>query len=149
VAVTFTYSGTALTTTLAQIRLEIGDTVSQTYSLTDEEIAYAETLSSTVLGAALLCAGWRLTRLSDYIAQSGGGSNTQTNQKFEQFKQVYENLKKRAATGGLASATAGGPVFGGLSKSRMENATNDSDFPQHKFKVGMDDITVDDDDTQS
>lgn len=128
----FTYDAT-LSTNLAKVRLEIGDTVQQDYSLTDAEITLALTDNTYVLPAAVRAMEWFMARLMTYIAQSGGGISESFNQKYEQCERQYERLVKRAAKGGMYV------YAGGIEQDRIDTADEDDDYPQPDFKVGMDD----------
>jgi hypothetical protein len=136
---TFTYTGT-LTTNLEKVRLEIGDTIQQDYSLTDAEIVLALTDNTYVLPAAVRAMEWYMARLMGYIAQNAGGVSASYNQKYEQCERQYERLQKRASKGGMYI------YAGGIESDRIDSAETDSDFPQPAFRVGMDDFESTNDD---
>jgi hypothetical protein len=143
--VTFTYDAT-LSTDLSKIRLEIGDTVEQDYSLTDEEIAVAQAETpNSILRAAVRSFEWRLARLMDWIAQSAGGQSKSLNQKYDQAERQYKRLKARLRKVGGVNIYAGG-----ISESRITDSKEDSDYPQPFARVGQDDIDdADDNDVET
>lgn len=138
----FTY---VLADDTGKIRLNIGDTTEQAWSLTDEEIAIARAETTNNLLASVRCMEWLLLKLSQYIAYTAGGQNSQANQRYEQVKEAYDRLRSRTAKAGMKAGYAGG-----ISVSRIEDTEDDSDYEKPAFSIGMDDhASTDDDDDET
>ncbi len=130
---TFTYVDTSVTTTLAKVRLHIGDTKEQDYSLTDEEIQVAIDATSAVVPAAIQAMKWRIAKLAEYIANSAAGQSKQLNQKFEQAKEMLKTLQQTLKRGGSN-------VYAGtIEQDRIDTAKEDTNYPQPRARVGQDD----------
>lgn len=104
---TFTYDAGALTTPLAQVRLEIGDTVSSSPLFADEEInvKLAVRSNNVLLAAADLCdiLAVRFAREFDFDANEA--KSFKRSQKSAAYRALARELRARAqveATGGLA-----------------------------------------------
>lgn len=135
----FTYS---IGTDAGKVRLRIGDTREQTYSLSDDEITAALAVQTDLDAAAVVAHEWFLAKLADYITTSAGGQNHQLQQKFDQHLRLHkEILVPRASKSRGMTCYAGG-----LSKTRLDAAKQDTDFPQPFGEIGRDDIDVNADD---
>jgi hypothetical protein len=132
--VTFTYSNTSISTDLAKTRLRIGDTVDRgDKSLTDEEIQVVLDDFSNLDTAALRCAELLLARMRKYHDRSQSGVDESQSQEIEHLEKVIDMLQKRVSKGGVSCYS------GMISQDRLDDAADDSDYPQPSFAVGMDD----------
>lgn len=95
---TFTYSVSDLTTALAKVRLEIGDTDSATALFADEEInaKLAERADNILLTAADLCEilARRFARAFDFETDN---QSFQRSQQSKQYAAMAEALRARAS----------------------------------------------------
>lgn len=131
---TFTYSSTDLSTTLARVRLLIGDTDSADQQLTDEEIDYfTDTHSSPFFAAAAAC---------DALAASYSRRPTKSvgplSISYGELTEKYTNLAARLRYQGTASG-ASLPYTGGISDSDKTTREADTDRTKPQFLLGMDD----------
>lgn len=130
---TFTYSDTSVSTTLAKVRLRIGDTDSTDPLLTDEEIAVYTGDTTDINLCAVQCVEAILAKLARQIQHSGAGLSGSAQMKFDQYERLLERLKKAAGRGRIQA------FAGGVSDSRNDSLRNDTDFPQPQATVGRDD----------
>ena len=126
---TFTYS---LATDIGKVRLNIGDTVTAGAKLTDEEIQIALTAHVGVLPASVRCTEWIIAGLAKTPDRSVVGINSQS--ALQQYRDLLDELRKRVATSGAVGAYSGN-----ISQDRIDEAEEDTDYPQPAFKVGGDD----------
>lgn len=105
----WTYDVTQLTTsTLMQIRLEIGDTDSTDPLMQDEEINYAIGVESSTQAAAAKCCealARKFARLADITL---GPSKVAMSQRFEQYQTLAKQLRKDATS---MNAPTGGGIY--------------------------------------
>ena len=127
----FTYT---LSTDIGKVRLNIGDTVSGTAKLTDEEIQIALTDHVGVLPASVRCVEWIIAGLAKTPDRSVVGINSTS--PIDQYNTLLESLRSRSLTSG-AALTA---YHGTTSQDRIDEAEDDDDFVKPTFTVGMDDI---------
>lgn len=101
---TFTYDTSDLTTALAKVRLEIGDTTSATALFQDEEInlKLADRSDNVLLTAADLCdiLARRFAREFDFTTD---GQSFRRSQKSSMYAEMAASLRSRAS--GVASVT--------------------------------------------
>lgn len=130
----FTYT---VGTSRGRVRLRIGDTKEQSYSLTDAEVDEAIILNSDVDNAAVIAHEWFLIRLADYIASQAGGQSHQFNQRFEQHKTLHKQLVARASRGEMHC------YAGGIEQTRIDDSKDDTEYPDPFARVGQDDRDYD------
>lgn len=130
----FTYD---ITTNLGKVRLRIGDTVEQTYSLNDDEVNHAITLHTGLDQSAFIAHGWFLARLANYIATTAGGQSHHLDQRYRMHKEFHKELEDRANEAGEMECYAGG-----IDQDRIDDAQDDTDYPDPFSRVGRDDINV-------
>lgn len=102
---TFTYDGTAVTTPLARVRLEIGDTVEAEALFTDEEIGVKlADESNELLAAASLCEvlSTRFARAYDFTTD---GQQFSRSQMSKQYAQRAIKLREQSGAGVTTIAT--------------------------------------------
>lgn len=131
---TFNYTGPD--SDVGKVRLRIGDTLEQNYSVSDEEITYALSEQSNIDNAAVLAHEWFMARLANDIATSAGGQNLQLNQRYRQHLDHHKRLLARAKKGGVGSCYAGG-----IDQGRIDTLNDDTNYPQPFAKIGQDDYT--------
>lgn len=95
---TFTYSSTSVTTALAKVRLEIGDTDSTAALFTDEELdVYLDNRSDNVLLAAADACDALATRFARAYAFSTDGQSFQRQQMSQMYAKRATELRRRAS----------------------------------------------------
>jgi hypothetical protein len=136
--VSFTYSGSSVSTDLAKVRLAIGDTVDYTTddeSLTDEEIQVSLDATTSVAQAAILALEHLIGKLRRKVDRSVASVNSSQGQKLTAALDLLKILRRRGALGQELVACAGG-----LSIDRADDAAADDDYPEAAFSVGGDDM---------
>src|SRR5262245_24926334 len=98
---TFTYASTDLSTTLAQVRLTIGDTNSADPLLTDEEINYAILSGGSVNSSAAIAADWISAKFARLADKSVGDLSISQSQKAKQYADLSARLRRDVARGAL------------------------------------------------
>lgn len=138
---TFTYSSTSIASNLAKVRLRLGDTNSDDPLLTDEEINHflSDSAEDIRMGALKACRAI-VAKFARTVNDSAAGINSSKTSKFQQYKDLLEELQEDVT----ASSTAT-PFVGGISIDRSDDADDDTDFRPHSFGVGMHDNTDPDD----
>jgi hypothetical protein len=134
--VTFTYDSTNLTSDLAKVRSSIGDVVDMGVdggSLTDEEINRHISAMDSLELAAVRAQEDRIARLAIVVDRSAAGVNSAQGQKLLGMEKHLKILMKRAGKGRMTC------YAGDISTDRLNDAKDDTDFPQPSFEVGMDD----------
>jgi hypothetical protein len=124
---TWTYLSTDLSTDLAQVRREIGDTNEDDQFLQDEEIALALTSEGSVLLAAARCCDWiarTFARDFDFVAD---GTEIRKAARAKQYRELAAELRDR----GDAAATGTGGI--GVVHTRNVDGyqTSTSDVDHH------------------
>lgn len=102
---TFTYSSTSITTALARVRLELGDTDSAAPLFTDEEIQVKlDGESNELLAAAALCdiLATRFARAYDFTAD---GRQFSRSQMSKAYAQRADELRQQSGAGFTTLAT--------------------------------------------
>lgn len=128
----------ALPADLDKVRFLVGDTVVSDAQVTDEEIAGALALTSSVYAAAAAVADALAAKYSSKtsVAISGLISVAQE-QKAQAYGRLADRLRAQATTdsaGGL-----GAPFIGGVSKSTEQAVVADTDRNENRFRIGIDD----------
>lgn len=130
---TWTYDSTDLSTDLAKVRLDIGDTNTNDQGLTDEEInRFLDSYSlagATLRSAQALYAKW----VRD-VDRSNLGMSAQRSQKLQHLMDIIKELQKR--TGRRAA-----PFLGGVSQDNKDTLNSSEDFIQPAFQRGAWDKT--------
>ena len=126
---TFTWTSTDLSTDLAKVRHMIGDTVSTDPYLTDEQIAYELTQTSSLFLAAANCCQRILAVLARKIDRNGAQFSAQRSQLFQHYTDLELKLRSQAAT--LVK-----PVFGGTSQDGRDSLESDDDYIPAAFNSG-------------
>ena len=125
---TWTYDATDLSTDLAKVRLDIGDTNTYDQGLSDEEInsflARYGLAGATLRSAQALYAKW----VRD-VDRSNLGMSASRSQKLQHLRDVIDDLQARA--GRRAS-----PFVGGVSQSSKDSLAEDTDLVDAQFKRG-------------
>ena len=96
---TYTYSGTAVTTDLAKVRLEIGDVDSTAVLFTDEEIQVFIDREGAVLPAAAAACDALSRAYARAYDFSEDGQSFSRSQMSKQYAQLALTLRRRAASG--------------------------------------------------
>ena len=128
-SMTWTYSGTDLSSDLAKVRLDIGDTNTHDQGLTDEEInsflARYQLAGATLRSAQALYAKW----VRD-VDRSNLGMSASRSQKLQHLLDLISDLKTRASRRAV-------PFVGGASQSSKDTVKEDLDYPQNSFERGQ------------
>lgn len=126
---TWTYDSTDLSTDLAKVRLDIGDTNTYDQGLTDEEINrylnVYDLAGATLRAAQALYAKW----VRD-VDRSNLGMSASRSQKLQHLRDLIDYLKARV--GRRAS-----PFVGGVSASSKESLEDDTDLVDSRTKRGQ------------
>lgn len=130
---TFTYSSTDLSTTLAVVRLLIGDTDSTDPQFTDEEIAAFTSRYGGVYFAAAAAAEALAGKYSRQASKTVGPLSIQYGDRQAHYGELAERLRRQGATAGLV------PYAGGISDSDKETVAADGDRVRPNFLLGVDD----------
>lgn len=130
---TFTYSSTDLSTTLARVRMLIGDTNSADAQLTDEEIDFFTDTYGNVFFAAAAACDAVASRYARNVSKTVGPLSLQFGDRQQQYRDLAARLRYQGATGGLAV------YAGGISQSDKDTLEADTDRVNPQFAVGMDD----------
>lgn len=93
---TWTYSSTALSTDLAKVRLQIGDTDTNDQLMTDEEInRYLDVETNLTLAAAKCCEALE-AKYARQFSFGADGANYNLDQKMKHFGDLAIKLRKLA-----------------------------------------------------
>lgn len=130
---TFTYSSTDLSTTLAVVRLLLGDTDSSDPQLTDEEIAAFTTRYGGVYFPAAAACDALASKYARYTSKTVGRLSIQYGERAEHYAKLADQLRRQAATSALV------PYAGGISDSDKQTQEADTDRVKPQFLLGMDD----------
>lgn len=126
---TWTYSGDPSASDRDAVRFEIGDTDTTDQQLSNEEIAFALTKYSSVVGAAIYCCDALIAKYSRYVNQTVGRVNVAYAQRIAHYQAVIARLRRRAP--------AATPFIGGQSDADKLAAEEDTDRNAPTFRVGM------------
>ncbi|MDE2096239.1 MAG: hypothetical protein KGL39_03270 [Patescibacteria group bacterium] len=121
------------TSTLYQVRFNLGDTDSTSWELQDEEIDWAITERGNAWGATAMCALALAAKYSRLTSLSADGVSQALQQKAVQFRLVAQDYQKKEA---LYCAR---PYLFGVSKSDMLATIQDSDRVPDIFRLGLND----------
>jgi hypothetical protein len=130
--VTWTYSSTDLSTTLAKVRRLIGDTNTNDQWLTDEEINWIvgeQSTANAYLAAADIADTILASALLRKCDRNGPSFGAQRSQIVQHCRDLAKDLRKRADQ----RAT---PSCFGASEDEYETLTSDTDFVQPAFTRG-------------
>jgi hypothetical protein len=126
---TWTYDGD-LATDRDKVRWLSGDTDTSDQLITDEEIAYALTLSANVrYAAATVCEGIA-AKFARKATTRVGDLSISWGDLGKQYSERADRLRRDAAYGAI-------PVAGGVSIARVESVHEDTDVPAPSFAIGM------------
>ena len=99
---TFTYSSTSLTTTLAKVRMEIGDTDSTQVLFTDEELqVYLDSRGTDYLAAAADACDALAARFARSYDFETDGQSFKRSQQSKAYREMAGALRERA--GGITT----------------------------------------------
>jgi len=121
------------TTQKDRVRREIGDVVSTDQLLSDEEIAYAETIEGSDLNVAARCCQWISLAFGRKADMTEGKLSIKLHQRAEFFAAQALLLRSRAAVEGALL------YVGGESVSDKEANDDDTDRVPPAFWRGMSD----------
>jgi len=131
---TWTYNvGGLATSPLFQVRLMIGDTLTQDQQLQDEEIDQYITSVGTTWGAAAACCRTLSAQMSRLADQTSGQSGIKYSQRSKSYLEMALQYDAKAA------AYAGAPYAGGISITDMATQDANTDRVEPVFSIGMDD----------
>jgi hypothetical protein len=132
--VTWTYSPTSITTDLAKVRLQIGDTDTDDQLLSDEEINYVLGRYAGVDRASYECAKILLAQPEAARAfdRTGTGFSATRSQRFQHLKDIVDQWKAGASLKAQPSLT-------GMSKSEKTSLEADTDYVPAAFERGLHD----------
>jgi len=132
---TFTYDPAALEDSeLFQIRLTIGDTDSDDYFLSDEEIAWVQSDLTTFNSRVSKCCLLICAEISKRVKYGSGDFNEDPALLYDRYKE----LANRYAV--LVSVAAGSyPWSSSISVTDKETYIDDTDVVKPKFKKGLHD----------
>ncbi|NIU03769.1 MAG: hypothetical protein GWN29_04945 [Gammaproteobacteria bacterium] len=123
---TWTYDSTDISTDLAKVRLEIGDTNTYDQGLTDEEInRYLGSYS--LAGATLRCAQALYAKWVRDVDRSNLGMSASRSQKLQHLRDLIEYLQARASR-------RASPYIGGVSQDAKDGLDEDEDHVLPAFK---------------
>lgn len=138
---TYTYDNTDLSTDLAKVRSAIGDTAEhEHYSLTDEEINANISAASTLAVAKYLSARDRHARAVMWATRNAASITADRRGIVDALKTLMDQLL--ADAGGQSAVVQYGAydiTAGMMSQDRIDDARDDTDYPDPPFRVGMDD----------
>lgn len=132
---TWTYNPADLSSSLAKVRLMIGDTNTNDQLLQDEEINYFLTVNSSPMSAAVMAAraiASKFARLADTDIETASVKYSQKAKGYADLADTLEKQSNSALSGGLA-----GPSATGISIAAMEQADDDTDRPIPENRKGM------------
>lgn len=115
-----------------KVRGVIGDTNEQDQLLSDEVINTTVVDRPSVRTAAIECIRRILAKLARDTDRNHAGINSLRSQKFQHYRELLEFLTQEQNTELEV-------YVGGLSKSEKQTVRQDTDFPQHNFRIGRDD----------
>lgn len=136
----YTYDTSSPLSDLAKVRMDIGDTVEDDFSLADEEVNRYINDSSSIELASVRCQEMRIARAALRMNRNGASVSSSRGSVVVELKDHLKLLKKRLVSSGSVQAFAGG-----ISKTRDDAARDDSDYIQPHFAEGMDGPRLDDD----
>lgn len=139
---TYTYDDTDLSTDLAKVRKTIGDVEEhEDYSLTDEEITSNIDNASNLQIASYLSARDRYSKSLLWASRNVATVNADRNSVVAAMERLCEKLLKDAGGEAVIKANSLGNIqvaAGMLSQDELDNARDDTDYPDPPFRVGMD-----------
>lgn len=130
---TWTYSSTDLSTTLAVVRLLIGDTDTTDQQLSDEEIAAFTTRYGGVYFSAAAAAESLASKYARFASKTVGRLSIQQGERGDHYHDLAASLRRQGATAGLV------PYAGGISEADKTTVEADTDRIKPQFLLGMDD----------
>ena len=122
---TFTYSGTAITSDLERVRLELGDTIEAQALFTDEEVQVKlDESEDVVIATASLCdiLARRFARAFDFAED---GQSFSRSQMSKAYAQLARDLRQRSALG-----------FKTLPTTRTDGYSDDIDYSESEATSG-------------
>jgi hypothetical protein len=132
---TWTYDPTQLETSqMMQVRLRIGDTISSTPLLQDEEINLTLSQRNSIPGAAAMSAHIVAARFSRLADTTTGSVKISHAQKADAYRKLAADLEAQDDQFGGAT-----PFAGGISISDMNTVNSDADRVPNNFIIGQTD----------
>ena len=119
------------TTALSQIRMKIGDTVTNDPLLTDEHILAVYANFPTVIAASVECVKNIIARMARDVDFSAGVISVQRSLRYQQFKDLLMQLEAESETSIVV-------YVGGQSKAIEETYASTQDLKARVFRIGMD-----------
>lgn len=130
----FTYD---LSTDRGRVRVRIGDTEEHNWSLTDDEVDETLSIYSDVNVAAVLAHEWLMAKLADFITSVAGGQTSNFQQRYDQHERHHKRLVARASRVGMNC------YAGGIEQTRIDDAKDDTEYPQPFSEIGQMDRDAD------
>lgn len=131
---TWTYNSTDISTSLARVRLMIGDTDTNDQQLTDEEINYWVNNSGGVVWAAANAAESLAAEYARRVDKSIGPASLQVSQRQKHYHDLAASLRAKAAVySGIE------PYVGGTVVSTKDELEDDTDRVEPSFARGWGD----------
>lgn len=128
---TWTYDASDISTDLAKVRTEIGDTNSNDHGLSDEQIQYFIDASPGALEGAVFRAARALyAKWIRDVDRSNIGMSVQRSQKLTHLETLMKDLKATRNWGAI-------PYCGGISIASKESLEGDTDTVQPSAKRGQ------------
>lgn len=118
---TFTYSGDPAASDLDNLRFTVGDTISTDVLLTDEELNSILVTNTSVKSAAVVAVRRILAIMSRQVTKAVGDLRLNLSDRMKHYKQLLGELQYSL------TLSQGGPVAGGISRSRKQTVEEDTD----------------------
>lgn len=140
---TYTYDETDLSTDLAKVRKAIGDVEEhEHYSLSDEEITANINAAASLAVANYISARDRYAKAVTWASRNAASVTADRNGVVNAMRELKEELLRDAGGEQAVNDLANSNVqvsAGMLSQDRIDEAKQDTDYPDPPFRVGMDD----------
>jgi hypothetical protein len=127
---TFTYTGNPLTSTIDEVRAELGDTMNNQHEMEDEEILYAYTKEGSAVRAAARCCEMLAARYAKREGFRGGTIQTEKTTISGKYKQMAKLLRARGIS-------AGSFIVPSTSIAAKQDNELNTDAPKPSIKRGF------------
>jgi len=127
----FTYSGDPAASDLDNLRFTIGDTISTNVLLNDAELNSILATNTSVKGAAVVAVRRIIAIVSRQVTKAVGDLRLNLSDQIKHYKLLLSELQYSL------TLSQGGPVAGGLSKSRKQTVEEDTDRVVPDFERGQ------------
>lgn len=124
---TWTYDAWSISTDLGKIRLIIGDVNSADEILSDEEIAYAQTLDTDIRLIAARCCDFIIAKKARDVDRNNLGMSANRSQVIQHYIDLRDNLREEARNERDDIAEV---FVGGVSQASKDSLTSDTDLVQ-------------------